>query len=174
VTSQINVKFTLLAHVYKMSGSKVTRLYSPKNNWYVICDKKNLPCFVMWYDFYLTHSVFSISSPRIGDRKHKTRWIKIISNHKPWEILYVHLTYFWMLSIGKNITVTKYWSKDIIEREHVCRKCLIKIVSSLNKYLIKIIYVLYFKSRSFQVMDSTFTIVTQQWVQKSLYRRKIF
>ena len=25
----------------------------------------------------------------LGDRKHKTRWIKIISNPKPWEILYV-------------------------------------------------------------------------------------
>jgi hypothetical protein len=33
--------------------------------------------------------VFSIPSPRLGDRKHTTRWIKIISHHKPWEILYI-------------------------------------------------------------------------------------
>jgi hypothetical protein len=26
--------------------------------------------------------------PRLGDRKHTTRWIKIISHQKPWEILY--------------------------------------------------------------------------------------
>jgi hypothetical protein len=34
---------------------------------YVICDKKNLPWFVIWYDFYPTR-VFSIPSPRLGDR----------------------------------------------------------------------------------------------------------
>jgi hypothetical protein len=32
--------------------------------------------------------VFSIPSPRLGDRKHTTRWIKIVSHQKPWEILY--------------------------------------------------------------------------------------
>jgi hypothetical protein len=77
LTSQINVKFTLF--VYNMSGSKVTRLYSQKNNWYIICDKKNLPWFVIWYDCYPTRCVISIPSPRLGNRKHKTRWIKIIS-----------------------------------------------------------------------------------------------
>jgi hypothetical protein len=52
-----------------------------------ICDKKNLPCFVMWYDFYPTHCMFS---PRLGDRKHTTSLDnKIISHHKPWEILYI-------------------------------------------------------------------------------------
>jgi hypothetical protein len=90
VTSQINVQFT--SFVYNMSRSKVTRLYSPKNIWYVICDKKNLPWFVIWYDFYPTRCMFSIPSPRLGDRKHKTRWLKIISNHKPWEILYIQYT----------------------------------------------------------------------------------
>ena len=34
--------------------------------------------------------VFSIPSPRLGDRKHTTRWIKILSNPKLWEILYLH------------------------------------------------------------------------------------
>jgi hypothetical protein len=42
----------------------------------------------MWYDFYPTRCV-SIPSPRLGDRKHTTRWIKIISHHKPWKILYL-------------------------------------------------------------------------------------
>jgi hypothetical protein len=42
----------------------------------------------MWYDFYPTRCVFSIPSPRLGDRKHTTRWMKIIPHHKPWEILY--------------------------------------------------------------------------------------
>jgi hypothetical protein len=45
VMSQINVKFTLF--VCNMSGSKVTLLYSLKNNWNIICDKKNLPWFVI-------------------------------------------------------------------------------------------------------------------------------
>jgi hypothetical protein len=89
VTSQIHVQFT--SFVYNMPGSNVTRLCSPKDNWYVICDKKNPPWFVIWYDFYPTRCVFSIPEPRLGDRKHKTRWIKIISNHKPWEILYLTL-----------------------------------------------------------------------------------
>jgi hypothetical protein len=33
--------------------------------------------------------VFSIPEPWRGDRKRTTRWIKIISNHKPWEILFI-------------------------------------------------------------------------------------
>ena len=37
----------------------------------------------------LTCCVFSIPSPRLGDRKHTTCWLKIISNHNPWEILYI-------------------------------------------------------------------------------------
>jgi hypothetical protein len=45
----------------------------------------------LWFDMnFIQLVVFSIPSPRLGDRKHKTRWIKIISNHKPWEILYIH------------------------------------------------------------------------------------
>jgi hypothetical protein len=98
VTSHIKVKFTLL--VYNMSGNKVSRLYSPKNNWYVICDKKKPPWFVIWYDFYPTRYVFPIPSPRLGDRKHKTRWMKTISN-KPWEIFYIYLLY------------GRYWDFDI-------------------------------------------------------------
>ena len=33
--------------------------------------------------------MLSIPSPRLGDRKHTTCWIKIISNPNPWEILYI-------------------------------------------------------------------------------------
>ena len=40
----------------------------------------------LWLDMIY---VFPIPSPRLGDRKHATHWIKIISNHKPWEILYL-------------------------------------------------------------------------------------
>ena len=41
-----------------------------------------------WILIFPTHWVFSIPSPRLRDRKHTTPWIKIISHHKPWEILY--------------------------------------------------------------------------------------
>jgi hypothetical protein len=44
----------------------------------------------MWYGFCQTRFVFSIPSPRLGDRKH-TSWIHIISHHKTWEILYSFL-----------------------------------------------------------------------------------
>jgi hypothetical protein len=43
----------------------------------------------MWYDFYPTRCVIFIPSPRLGDRNHTTHWIKIISHHKKWEILYL-------------------------------------------------------------------------------------
>jgi hypothetical protein len=56
-----------------------------------------------WYDFYPTRCVFSIPSPRLGDRKYTTRWIKIISYHKPWEILY--------LSIFSSIHCNTFWKK---------------------------------------------------------------
>jgi hypothetical protein len=105
VTSQINVQFTLF--VYSMSWSKVTRLYSAKNNWFIICDKKNLPWFVIWYDFSPTRFVFSIPSPRLRDRKHKTCWIKIIANHKPWEILYIHINIYNTVSMSLWIIVSK-------------------------------------------------------------------
>jgi hypothetical protein len=39
--------------------------------------------------FYPTRCVISIPSPRLRDRKHTTLWIKIISHHKTWEILYI-------------------------------------------------------------------------------------
>ena len=48
-------------------------------------DKKNLPWFGVVYDFYPT-----IPSPRLRDRKHTTRWIKIISNPKSWEMSYIY------------------------------------------------------------------------------------
>ena len=52
------------------------------------CDKNNLTWFGVGCDFYPTRWVFSISSTRLWDR-HQTRWIKIISNPKPREILYL-------------------------------------------------------------------------------------
>ena len=51
-----------------------------KKSGVITFDKKNLPCFGVGYDFYPTCWVFSIPSSRLGDRKHTTRWIKIISN----------------------------------------------------------------------------------------------
>jgi hypothetical protein len=39
---------------------------------------KNLLCFVMLYYFYSTRCVLSIPSRKLGDRKHTTRWIKMI------------------------------------------------------------------------------------------------
>ena len=45
-------------------------------------------------------------SPRLGDRKHTTRCIKIISNSNPWEILYmfkVNLELFLILSSSGRI-----------------------------------------------------------------------
>jgi hypothetical protein len=47
-----------------------------KNRYGVV---NNLPWFVMCIPF----------SPRLGGRKHSTRWMKIISHHKTWEILYL-------------------------------------------------------------------------------------
>ena len=41
------------------------------------------------YDFYPTGCVFSIPKPWRGDKKYTTSWIKIISNHKPWEIRFI-------------------------------------------------------------------------------------
>jgi hypothetical protein len=52
---------------------------------------------VKWYDFYPTRCVFSIPSPRLADRKHTIRWIKIISHHKTWEILYIQNISHWYL-----------------------------------------------------------------------------
>ena len=43
----------------------------------------------MWYDFYPTSCVFSIPETWRGDRKHITSWIKIVSHHKTWEILFI-------------------------------------------------------------------------------------
>ena len=43
------------------------------------------------YDFYPTCCVFYIPPPKLGDRKDTTRWMKIIYNHKPWEVLYILL-----------------------------------------------------------------------------------
>ena len=50
--------------------------------------------------------------PRLEDRKHKNCWRKIISNHKPWEILqYIHFkklwyqtnTMYYLIFIWKNV-----------------------------------------------------------------------
>ena len=62
---------------------KATEKLCKDKNGIVTCDEKNLPWFLVGYDFYPTCCVFPISSRRLGDRKHTTCWIKIISNHKP-------------------------------------------------------------------------------------------
>jgi hypothetical protein len=85
-----------------------------------MCDKKNLPWFVIWYDFYPTLCVFSIPSPRLGDRKYKTRWIKVISNHKPWEILYLFFIYYIMPCI--NLSTVKV-------RKGIFKKLIYSIIS---------------------------------------------
>ena len=50
--------------------------------------KRNFLRFVVGYDFCPTSCVFSI--PSLRDIKHTTHWRKIISNHKPWDILYIY------------------------------------------------------------------------------------
>ena len=61
--------------------------------------------------------MFSVPAPKLGCRKHTTRWIKIISNHKPqnerWkyqrscfsvEIRYLHIAAFkWSLGVNYNL-----------------------------------------------------------------------
>ena len=51
--------------------------------------KRNFLQFVVGYDFCPTSCVFSI--PSLRDIKHTTHWRKIISNHKPWDILYIYI-----------------------------------------------------------------------------------
>ena len=79
---------TLGPFAFKRLG--LHKIYAKIKNGVVTCDKKNLPWFVVRYDFCPTPCMFSIPSPRLGDRKHTTCWIKIIFNHKPWEILYIY------------------------------------------------------------------------------------
>ena len=60
----------------------------------------------MVYDFYPTRCVFSIPSPRLGDRKHTTRWIKIIYHRKTLdslEILYIIRFQRILLKLNVNI-----------------------------------------------------------------------
>ena len=55
---------------------------SKDRNGVVTCDKKNLHF-----------------SPRLGDRNYTTRWIKIIYNHKPWEIFYIlHILHVYQIN----------------------------------------------------------------------------
>jgi hypothetical protein len=59
--------------------------------------KGDLPWFVMWYDFYPMSCVFSIPAPRLRDRKHMS-WMKVISHHKTWEILFI-TPYLFLLTL---------------------------------------------------------------------------
>ena len=90
--------------------------YTVKNQ-IKICEKKNLPWFMVRYDFYPTLCVFSIPSPRLGDRKHTTRWIKIISNHKPWEILYL----FFNIVFHRTYSYSFPFDHKLLKIE--CRSC---------------------------------------------------
>ena len=53
---------TLGTFAYK----RLRKIYVKTKNGVVTYDKKNLPWFVVGYDFYLT-CVFSIPSPKLGD-----------------------------------------------------------------------------------------------------------
>ena len=66
------------------------KLYQDRNG-VLTCDKKILPWFGVGYDSYPTHWLFSISSPRLRDKKHTIRWIQIVSIPKPTEILYLFI-----------------------------------------------------------------------------------
>ena len=55
---------------------KATENLCKDKNGVTTCDKKNLPWFVVWYDFYTTWCLFSITLPRLGDRRYQTSWIK--------------------------------------------------------------------------------------------------
>ena len=46
---------------------------------------------MVWGWIWFLSNSLSVFSPRLRDRKHTTRWIKIIFKTKPWEILYVML-----------------------------------------------------------------------------------
>ena len=78
---------------------KITEKLCKEKSGVITCDEKYLPWFGVGYEFYSTLWVFSIPSPRLGDRKHTTRRIKIISIPKPWEILYL-LTGHILLLLG--------------------------------------------------------------------------
>ena len=93
------------------------KIYVKIKNGVVTCDKKNLPWLDMIF-IQLAVYTFSTPSPRLGDRKHTTRWIKIICNHKPWGILYLFILnsiengYFcWMKRCYKTCiySIYMYW-----------------------------------------------------------------
>jgi hypothetical protein len=69
--------------------------------------------------------VFSILEPRRGDRKHTTSWIKIISHHIPWEILFItylppHTCFYWLYSlegacgVGIHNVISKNYRMSVI------------------------------------------------------------
>jgi hypothetical protein len=72
----------------------------------------------MWYDFYSTRCVFSIPSPRLGERNHTARWIKIISHHKTWEILYLSHIF---LDINVMSLVIIFWYHTVFLRNAIRR-----------------------------------------------------
>ena len=71
------------------TSKRLLKSYEDRNG-VETCDKTNFPRFVVGYEFYLSRCVFYIPLQRLGDITHTTRWMKIISNHKPWEILYLY------------------------------------------------------------------------------------
>ena len=70
------------------ASKRLNKSYVKICNGVVTCDQKNLPCFVIEYDF----------QQRLGDRKQTSHLIKIISNHKPWVILYILLLIIYFIS----------------------------------------------------------------------------
>jgi hypothetical protein len=57
-------------------------------------------CLALQFQFQFAFRCVPL--PRLWDRKHATRWIKLVSHHKPWEILYVYF------SVHLSITLTLY------------------------------------------------------------------
>ena len=56
----------------------------------------------------ITQYFFASKRAGLGDRKHTTCLMKIISNHKPWEILYVHYSIYVYYTTLLDLRFLKY------------------------------------------------------------------
>jgi hypothetical protein len=67
----------------------------------------------MWYDFYPTFCVFYILSPRLGDRKHITRWISHITSQTMGDPIFIRNRQSWTSAWNTAISIqlfTRYWT----------------------------------------------------------------
>jgi hypothetical protein len=122
-----------------------------KNNVVNYGDKKNQ-----------TGCMFSIPLPRLGDKKHTSHWIKIISNYKPWCILCVYTTHLIIHKIKnkrcnshKGIFSNQFHPVTILKvlLLHTCRSTFIWFVFSLS--LSYRPFKLYFSTHSYTASLST-------------------